>query len=80
MKENFYVKSMNSYYNHFFKIVYLKFKILKEVIKKKKVACIYLSTQCLKICTDIEKQMIKDFINNFKFTFKKINFNYLKCL
>ena len=38
MKKNFYMKSTNSYYNHFFKTVYLKFKMLKETIKEKKIA------------------------------------------
>ena len=80
MKENFYVKSMNLYYNHFFKVMYLKFKMLKKAVKEKKVAYTHLFMQCFKVCINIKKQMIKDFINNFRFAFKKINFNYLKCL
>ena len=55
MKENFYVKNMNSYYNHFLKIVYLKFKMLKEAVKEKKIIYTHLFTQCLEIHTDIEK-------------------------
>ena len=55
MKENFYVKNINSYYDHFLKIMYLKFKMLKEMIKKRKIVCICLFMQCFKVCTDTEK-------------------------
>ena len=79
VKKNFYVKSMNLYYDHFLKTVYLKFKMLKEVIKEKKITWICLSMQCLEVYIDIKKWMMKNFINDFKFVFNKINFNYLKC-